>query len=110
MERSQTERVRVTVVYAQLERQWAVRVVLDPGANVQAAIDRSGLFEAIPELRLATLEVGIFHRRCALDTLVRDGDRVEIYRPLQVEPKQARRLRAAAQKGRGVRRDSGSQT
>lgn len=70
--------------------------------------DRSGLLEAMPELRLQALEVGIFHRRCALDTPVRDGNRVEIYRPLQIDPKEARRLRAAAQKGRRVRGDSGS--
>lgn len=62
------------------------------GATVQAALDASGWSAAWPEI--ASLDCGIWGRRVARETLLRDGDRVEVYRPLQVEPKEARRLRA----------------
>jgi len=93
-----SEQIRVSVVYAQPHQQWLVQVDLDCGARVQTAIERSGLLEALPELHLQELEVGIFHRSCSLDAPLRDGDRVEIYRPLQIDPKEARRLRAATRK------------
>ncbi len=98
MDKSPTEAIRVTVVYALPQRQWVQAVKLDGGASVRMAIERSGVLKAVPELRLETLEVGIFHRRCSLDAPVRDGDRVEIYRPLVLDPKDARRMRAARNK------------
>jgi hypothetical protein len=82
-------------VYALPQGQWVQPVELQCGATVQTAIECSGLLQAIPELRLQELEVGIFHRRCGLDARLRAGDRVEIYRPLQLDPKEARRMRAA---------------
>lgn len=108
MEPSPTEPIRATVVYASEQRQWAVGVELEPGATVQVAIERSGLLEALPQLRSQPLEVGIFHRRCGMDAPVRDGDRIEIYRPLQIDPKEARRLRAAARKPRGTHAERGN--
>jgi len=98
MVKSLTDPIRVTVVYAQPQRQWLQPVEMPSGATVQLAIERSGLLQAIPELRLEAIEVGIFHRRCGLDAPLRDGDRVEIYRPLRLDPKEARRLRAARNK------------
>ncbi|HYA59089.1 MAG TPA: RnfH family protein [Burkholderiaceae bacterium] len=98
MAKSLTDPIRVTVVYAQPQRQWLQPVEMPSGATVQLAIERSGLLQAIPELRLEAIEVGIFHRRCGLDAPLRDGDRVEIYRPLRLDPKEARRLRAARNK------------
>ncbi|HXW65279.1 MAG TPA: RnfH family protein [Burkholderiaceae bacterium] len=98
MAKSLTDPIRVTVVYAQPQRQWLQPVELPSGATVQLAIERSGLLQAIPELRLEAIEVGIFHRRCGLDAPLRDGDRVELYRPLRLDPKEARRLRAARNK------------
>ena len=100
MESLVTEPIRATVVYALAQRQWSAVVALEAVASVRAAVERSGLLEAMPELRLQALDVGINHRRCGWDTLVRDGDRIEIYRPLQVDPKEARRMRAA---GKGPR-------
>ena len=98
MAKSLTDPIRVTVVYAQPQRQWLQPVEMPSGATVQLAIERSGLLQAIPELRLEAIEVGIFHRRCGLDAPLRDGDRVELYRPLRLDPKEARRLRAARNK------------
>jgi len=103
MGKSVSEPIRVSVVYAQPQHQWMQIVNLQSGSTVQMAIERSGVLQAIPELRLETLEVGIFHRRCGLDTVLRDRDRVEIYRPLQLDPKEARRLRAARNKAQIAR-------
>jgi putative ubiquitin-RnfH superfamily antitoxin RatB of RatAB toxin-antitoxin module len=92
--------LRASVVYALADRQSVVNVNVPPGTTVGSAIERSGLLERHRELRAAPLEAGIFHRRCALDTAVRDGDRIEIYRPLRIDPKEARRLRSDPRRGR----------
>ncbi len=54
----------------------------------------SGLVEEFPEIDLERAPLGVFGRSCADDTVLRAGDRVEIYRPLQIDPKEARRRRA----------------
>jgi hypothetical protein len=79
-------RLRVEVVRALPGRADRVGLELEEGATVRAALAAAGQ----PE----TLAVGIHGRRAALDTPLRDGDRVEIYRPLGVDPKEARRKRA----------------
>jgi len=99
MAASSTEAVagglRVTVVYAQADRQWNVSLVLAPGATVADAIAASGLAARLGPPGGAAPDAGIFHRRCPPDTVLRDGDRVEIYRPLQIDPKEARHQRVA---------------
>jgi putative ubiquitin-RnfH superfamily antitoxin RatB of RatAB toxin-antitoxin module len=70
----------------------AARVPL--GTTVRGAIERVRFFERFPELDLATNRVGVYGRVCSPDTLVQAGDRVEIYCPLRVDPKRARRQRA----------------
>lgn len=69
-------------------------VLLAPGASALDAIRASGVLERFAELDLALLPVGIWGRACTLETRLVDGDRVEIYRPLALDPKEARRLRA----------------
>lgn len=64
------------------------------GATVEDVIDQSGLSKSHPELFPVTGSIGIFGRLCNEDALVRDGDRIEIYRPLRADPKEARRNRA----------------
>jgi putative ubiquitin-RnfH superfamily antitoxin RatB of RatAB toxin-antitoxin module len=88
------ERITVEVAYALPQRQWLIALELPHGASVSDAIRRSGLEEQLPEGLPKPLQTGIWGRRCsAVDTL-RDGDRVEIYRPLIADPKEARRRRA----------------
>ncbi len=87
------------MVYARADRQWMVSVEVEAGATVQRAIECSGLLDQAPELRTGALDVGLFHRPCPLDTAVQPGDRIEIHRPLLVDPKQARRVRAARGSG-----------
>jgi uncharacterized protein len=64
------------------------------GTNALEAIRASGVLERHAQIDISTQEVGIWGRAVALDSLLADGDRVEIYRPLLLNPKEARRLRA----------------
>lgn len=86
--------MRVEVVYALPDRQPLVEVELDGGATVADAVRASGLAERFPEIDPEQGPFGVFSQRCAPERLLRAGDRVEIYRALQVDPKTARRLRA----------------
>jgi hypothetical protein len=92
--------IQVEVAYALRERQALIAVEVVEGATIEEAIQRSGLLEAFPEIDLQRAKVGIFGRPAALDERMRDRDRVEIYRPLIADPKDARRTRA----GRSPRR------
>ena len=86
--------IEVEVVYALPAEQAPVRLFLPAGVAVQAAITASGLAQRYPEIEQAPLRVGVFGKVVALDTPLNDGDRVEIYRSLSVDPKAARRHRA----------------
>lgn len=90
--------MRVEVVYARPEEQALVEIELAAGATVRDAVRASGLVERFPEIDPDEGPFGIFSRACEPDHVLRAGDRVEIYRPLQVDPKEARRLRAARRK------------
>jgi len=86
------ERIRVGVVYADPQRQIVREIEVEADATVNDAIQASGLLRDFPEFRPAG--VGIFGRRVAPDAGLRDGDRIELYRPLLIDPKEARRRRA----------------
>lgn len=86
--------MRVEVVYALPDRQWQRQLELPEGATLRDAIEASGIRRAFPALMIEEGMVGIWYRVRPLDTPLRDGDRVEIYRPLQADPKEARRERA----------------
>lgn len=88
------ERFRVEVVYALAERQVLLSVDVEAGTTVRLAIEQSGIAGHFPGLDLEKSPVGIFGRRVKPETLVRDGDRIEIYRPLIADPKALRRQRA----------------
>ena len=92
--------IRVNVVYALPDRAIEVALTLPAGATVGEALVRSGLAARHPELDLARCPVGIFGRRSGRQKALADGDRIEIYRPLVAEPKDARRRRAQRRPGR----------
>ena len=78
---------RVSVLYSPAPREvleW--EVVLAPGATVLQALQASGLAAAVPDLDLREAAVGIWGRKARLEQSVRDRDRVEVYRPLKVDP------------------------
>jgi putative ubiquitin-RnfH superfamily antitoxin RatB of RatAB toxin-antitoxin module len=85
----------VTVVYATAAQQTPVTVRVAPGSTVRQAIEASGVLQRFREIDLAHQALGIFGERAALTDPVRDGDRIEIYRRLLADPKEARRARAA---------------
>jgi len=85
--------IRVEVVYALPNRAESVTVELPTGALVRDAIAASGLAERHPGIDVTAL--GIYGKRVAPDARLADGDRVEIYRPLELDPKERRRQRAA---------------
>ena len=73
---------------------------LPDGARVADALQASGLAARHPDVDLAALRVGIWGALCERDAVLREGDRVELYRPLRVDPKQARRERSKAHRER----------
>mgnify|MGYP005854207415 CR=1 FL=1 len=93
--------IRVEVIYALPDQQRLLYVRLPVDATVADAVERSGVLQQHPELLDAELpwskRVGVFGQQCASNRKLQDGDRVEIYRPLQIDPKQARRQRAELQ-------------
>lgn len=86
--------IKVEVVYADEHTQKLVAVVVEEGATIQTVIHQSGLLTLFPDIDLARQSVGIFSRQRLLTDVVSEGDRVEIYRPLTMDPKEARRVRA----------------
>lgn len=86
--------MRVEIAYAEPREQWLRVIEVEPGTTAAEAIRESGLADEWPELETADPVLGIFGQACRPDTVLRPGDRVEIYRPLQVDPKTARRRRA----------------
>ena len=91
--------ISVEVVYATPDRQELVALELEQGSTVAQAIEHSGLAGKFADFDLDPARVGIFSRKVGLDHVLHDGDRVEIYRPLQADPKEARRQRAMLQSG-----------
>lgn len=105
--------IRVTVLYSPAPRvtqEW--QLVLAAGATVLQALEASGLHAAYPGADLRRAVVGVWGRKARLDQVLRERDRVEIYRPLKVDPKLARRERFRQQGARGTglfaRRKSGA--
>lgn len=97
-------KVVVQVVYALPGAQEVVEVGLEEGAPVEDAINASGIAARHPEIDLKTWRIGVWGRPVTLATGVRDRDRVEIYRALSADPKQARRRRATTENSRNRRR------
>ena len=92
------ELIDVQVVYALPERQELVSISLPAEATLQSAVEASGLLLKYPEIDLASARCGIYSQLSKPDTVLRDRDRVEIYRPLIADPKEVRRRRATAGK------------
>lgn len=88
------ESLQVEVAYARPDKQKLMAITLPLGATIEDAIHRSDMLRHFPEINLAVNQVGIFGKLAKLDTRLRNGDRVEIYRPLVADPKEMRRQRA----------------
>lgn len=99
------EKIGVEVAYARPDKQKIVRLEVDSGTTLRQAVDLSGIVLEFPEINPDDAKYGIFGKavRDPSSTALREGDRVEIYRPLLIDPKQARANRAA----KTAKKDSG---
>ena len=88
--------LRVQVVYALPQRCWTVELQLPEGACVADALAQEAVEKGLPEGVVDPGRLAVFGQAATLDTRLHSGDRVEILRPLQADPKQARRQRARA--------------
>jgi putative ubiquitin-RnfH superfamily antitoxin RatB of RatAB toxin-antitoxin module len=86
-------RLSIEVCYASADEQTLIAVELPEGATVQQALDASGVLQRFPVIDLTTQKVGVFGKLKPLDAVLADHDRVEIYRPLLVDPKLSRQRR-----------------
>lgn len=89
------EQINVAVCYATDTIEFLRELRLDAGATIAQALKVSGLEYDVPGVDLALMTVGIYGKKKTLDTVLREHDRVEVYRPLIADPKQARRRRPA---------------
>ncbi len=101
------ELITVDIVYARRDVQELLSLKLPTGVTVKEAVERSGLLAKFPEIDLAKNKLGVFAKLVKPDTVLRDRDRVEIYRPLIADPKEVRKQRAA--EGKIMKKGAGEQ-
>lgn len=97
-----THKIRIEVVYATPERQDLVTVEVPVGTTIAGAIEVCRREALLPEAAFTNTDLGVFGRRESASRVLEPGDRVEIYRPLQVDPKEARRRRARTKRKRSA--------
>jgi len=96
-----SDEITIEVAYGAARSQTILRLQVKSGTTVGEAINLSGILKQIPEINLGANKVGIFGKLARTDTVLCNRDRVEIYRALIADPKEARRRRAqAAKRGR----------
>ena len=105
------EKITVEIAYTRPEEQVIIPLEVTPGTTVEQAVRESGVLERFPEIDLAVNKLGIFGKMAKKDAALREGDRVEIYRPLIADPKEVRKRRAAAGKTlkKGAREGEGEE-
>jgi len=92
---SSVGKISVEVAYALPYEQVILEAIINQGGTVADAIKHSGILITYPEIDLAINKVGVFGKATKMTTVLRAGDRVEVYRPLIADPKEVRRKRAA---------------
>jgi putative ubiquitin-RnfH superfamily antitoxin RatB of RatAB toxin-antitoxin module len=86
--------VHIQLCYALPEKVVVIDIDIEAGCTLEEVISKSGLLAQFPEIDLTQNKIGIYSKLKPLDTVARDGDRIEIYRPLQADPMESRRRRA----------------
>ena len=97
--------IYIEIAYAKPDVQKIFSLNVTEGTSIEEAIVRSGILVAFPEIDLTKNKVGIFSKTAKLDTILREKDRIEIYRSLLADPKDIRRKRA--EEGKSMKKDSG---
>lgn len=101
-------KINIEVVYALPDEQILFRQSVPEGATAAEAIELCGVLEKYPEIDLAANKLGIFGKLTRADAVLRDRDRIEIYRPLIADPREVRRRRAS--EGKTMKKGSGEAT
>ena len=101
-----TEKINIEVVYALPDEQILLKRSVPSGSTVAEAIQASGVLDKHPEIDLADNKLGIFGKLTKAGAVVRDKDRIEIYRPLIADPKEVRRKRA--EEGKVMKKGGGA--
>ena len=86
--------LEIEIVYGLADRQVLKSMTVAEGTTVREAALKSGLEVEFPKLDLQQAPLGIFGKAVKDETVLRDSDRIEVYRPLLIDPKEARRKRA----------------
>ena len=94
------ERAHVEVVYAAPDQQWQLELDVPVGTTLRGVLERARVFERLSAAVQQGMSYGIFGVPCGPDTVVGDGDRIEIYRPLVDDPKAIRRRRGVRPRAR----------
>jgi uncharacterized protein len=102
------EKINVEVAYALPNEQVIISLAVSNNATLEEAIRQSGILQTYPDINLDVNKVGIFGKLSRLDTPLKSGDRVEIYRMLIADPKEVRRKRAA--EGKAMKKGQGKAT
>jgi len=89
------DQIQVELIYALPEEQNLLVLKINEGATVKDVVLVSGILEKHPELDIEKMKVGLFGKLTKMSQIIRDKDRVEIYRPLIADPKEVRKRRAA---------------
>ncbi|MFD1805421.1 RnfH family protein [Pasteurella oralis] len=89
--------INIEIVYAYPNRHYLKKLMVEEGTMIQTAILQSGILQQFTEIDLRENKVGIFSRPAKLTDQLKEGDRIEIYRPLLADPKEIRRKRAEQQ-------------
>ena len=92
------EEILVEIAYALPEEQVIISIKVPSKSDVKQAIEKSGIQIKFPSIDLSKNKVGIFGKKTTLDHVLKNRDRIEIYRPLILDPKEMRRKRAAQKK------------
>lgn len=92
--RSSTAGIHIQICYARPDKQFLLEQTVAEGTTIQQAIQSSGIIQQAPEIDVSVWRVGIYGKLKTLDTVLREHDRIEIYRPLIADPKDSRRKRA----------------
>jgi len=100
---SEDQKISVEVAYALPDKQAIVQVEVEPGTTALAAAEQSGIVDRFEELTLEGAKLGIFGKAVPNTHVMSAGERVEIYRPLQIDPKEVRKARAAEARERRAR-------
>ena len=90
--------INVEVAYATGLYVELIEISVEEGTTVLEAIKESGMADLHPEAKIEQGNIGVYGKICSTDTVVREGDRIEIYRQLLADPKEARRRRADRQR------------